>query len=114
MEPVTPDESTARPHSPLSRLKVWHLALLVGFVAVAIAQIQDQRMIEPALIALAGAGFAAYWVLGWMGWRLARRFEGRIGAVALLLLYLAGMAALFLVATVAYLVIEHAYLGGTF
>jgi hypothetical protein len=95
---------------PLAGLRVWHLALLVLFVAVAIRNIQDQGRREPALIALAVAGFVAYGLLGWLGWRLARRFEARIGATALLALYLVAMSALFLVATVVYLLIEYRYL----
>ena len=33
--------------------RIWHLSLLVLFVAIAIADIQDQRVHEPFLIALA-------------------------------------------------------------
>jgi hypothetical protein len=108
-------ETPSPPRSPaIARFKLWHLVLLVGFVAVAIADIQDHRRTEPVLIALAGAGFAAYAVLAWLGWVFARRFEGRVGRVALVGLYLSAMAGLFLVATVAYLLIEHLYLGGRF
>ena len=66
------DERTRRnpgPGAPAVQLRVWHLALLVLFVAVAIKNIQDQRRSEPALIALAVSGFVAYGVLGWLGWR---------------------------------------------
>jgi hypothetical protein len=95
---------------PAVQLRVWHLALLVLFVAVAIKNIQDQRRSEPALIALAASGFVVYGVLGWLGWRVARRFEKRVGASLLLILYLTGMAGLFLASTAVYLVIEHMYL----
>jgi hypothetical protein len=101
------------PRAPaIARFKLWHLVLLVGFVAVAIADIQDHRRTEPFLIALAGAGFALYAMLAWLGWVFAARFEGRVGKVTLVGLYLAAMAGLFLFATVAYLMIEHVYLGG--
>jgi hypothetical protein len=93
-------------------LKLWHLVLLVAFVALAIADIQDHRLTNPVLIALAGAGFAAYAAIAWWGWRIARRFEARLGRILLIGLYLASMAGLFLVATISYLLIEHVYLGG--
>ena len=96
----------------LLRVKVWHLVLLVAFVAVAIVDIQDHRRGEPVLVGLAGAGFAIYAALAWLGWNYARRFEARLGRVALVGLYLASMAGLFLFATIAYLLIEHVYLGG--
>lgn len=95
--------------SPIFQLKVWHLALLVLFVAVAIVNIQDQRLQDPKLIAIACAGFALYGFLGWLGWRLSRRFEARIGAITLVILYLIAMAGLFLIATGIFLAIEMAY-----
>ena len=90
------------------QLRVWHLALLVLFVAIAIVNIQDQRRGEPVLIALASGGFVLYGLLGWLGWRLGRRFEPRLA------LYLVAMAALFLTATVAYLLLEYGYTTGWF
>jgi hypothetical protein len=98
--------------APLAQVRVWHLALLVAFVAIAIVNIQEQRQSDPALVALACAGFVGYWVLGWLGWRVVRRFEDRLGTMTLLILYLAAMAGLFLVATYTYLVIEMIYLRG--
>jgi hypothetical protein len=93
--------------------RIWHLALLVLFVAIAIVQIQDQRVHEPTLIALAAGGFVLYALIGWIGWWIARRrLESRLGQMLLFVLYAIVMAALFLVATVIYLVIEHAYRGG--
>ena len=92
--------------APLGQLRVWHLALLVLFVAVAIANIQDQRPPTPGLVALAASGFVLYGLLGWVGWRFARRFEARIGSTPLLVLYLAAMAMLFLVATLVYVAVE--------
>ncbi len=106
------DSPGKRPDSPLARVRVWHLGLLVGFVAVAIADIQDHRRTEPFLIGLAGVGFAAYWVLGWLGWHFAGRLRTRWSLTAVLLAYLVAMAGLFLVATIAYLMVEQAYLGG--
>jgi hypothetical protein len=95
-------------------LKVWHLVLLVAFTAVAIVDIQDNRRFEPVLIGLAGGGFALYAILAWLGWYYARRFEARLGRVVLIGLYLTSMTGLFLFATIAYLLIEHVYLGGRF
>ena len=62
----------------------------------ALANIRDQRISEPALIALAGAGFVAYGLLGWAGWHAARRARAGLGEMPALLLYLAAMAGLFL------------------
>ncbi|QDV35606.1 hypothetical protein [Tautonia plasticadhaerens] len=105
----------ARPSGhPRARFLVWHLWLLALFVAVAIVNIQDQGRGEPALIALATAGFALYGLLGWGAWSFACRMRSRLGTTAALALYLVAMAALFLVATVVYLVIEHSYLVGGF
>ena len=92
--------------APLGQLRLWHLALLVLFVAVAIANVQDQRPPTPGLVALAVSGFVLYGFFGWAGWRFARRFEDRIGSTLLLVLYLAAMAMLFLVATLVYVAME--------
>lgn len=108
-ESVQPTQVTLQPF----RVRVWHLSLLVLFVAVAIVNIQDQRRSEPALIALAASGFALYGAIGWLGWRFARRFESRLGPTPLLIAYILAMAAFFLVATVIYLVVEYQYsIGG--
>jgi hypothetical protein len=92
--------------APLGQLRVWHLALLVLFVAVAIANIQDQRPPTQGLVALAASGFVLYGFLGWAGWQLAHHFEDRLGPTFLLVLYLAAMAMLFLVATLVYVAVE--------
>jgi hypothetical protein len=93
--------------------RIWHLALLVLFVAIAIVQIQDQRVHEPTLIALAAGGFVLYAIIGWIGWWVARcRLASRLGPMLLFILYAIAMGTLFLVATVIYLVIEHAYRNG--
>jgi hypothetical protein len=96
------------------QFRVWHLALLVLFVAVAIVNIQDQGRTELPLVILAATGFVVYGILGWLGWRAARRLEARLGPTLLLVLYLAAMAGFFLVATAVYLVAEHVYLTGRF
>lgn len=106
--PNSAGQRTSRP----GQFRVWHLALLVFFVAIAIVNIQDQRRTEPALIALAVSGFVLYGILGWLGWRVARRFAARLGPTLLLILYLVAMAALFLAATMIYLIVEQLYLFG--
>src|SRR5262245_35529476 len=88
--------------------RIWHLLLLVLFVAIATADIQAQRMHEPFLIALAAGGFLLYGVIGWLGWWIARRRLGsRLGPLWLFAIYATAMGALFLVATAIYLAIEH-------
>jgi hypothetical protein len=95
--------------------RVWHLSLLVLFVAIAIADIQDQRVHEPFLIALAGGGFVLYALIGWIGWWAARRRLGsRLGPLLLFVVYAIAMGVLFLVATIIYLVLEHLYRDGRF
>jgi hypothetical protein len=98
----------------LAQLRIWHLLLLVLYVAIAIADIQAQRMTDPVLITLASAGFAGYGFLVWLIWHMVRRFEARIGMLPLVIMYLTAMAALFLFATVVYLGIEQAYHFGHF
>jgi hypothetical protein len=93
-------------------LRIWHVALLVLLVAVAIVNIQDQRRSEPILIGLASAGFVVYGFVGWIGWWATRRCTPRLRPVLRLILFLAAMAGLFLIATWLYLMIERAYLGG--
>jgi hypothetical protein len=93
--------------------RIWHLLLLVLFVAIAIADIQDQRVHEPFLITLAAGGFLLYGLIGWLGWWLARhRLGSRLGPMWLFLIYAIAMGVLFLVATGIYLVIEYAYRNG--
>ncbi len=97
---------------PWFQFKVWQLALLVVLVAVAITDIENHGRREPALVALAAVGYAAYFLLVWLSWLCVRRFEPRLGRTLLVGLYMSAMAALFLIATVAYLVIEYTYLFG--
>jgi hypothetical protein len=108
--PLSP--SSPRRSEPYAQLRIWHLALLVLYVAIAIVDIQAQRLAEPNLIGLAAAGFAGYGFLVWLIWRMIRRFEARVGMIRLVIVYLIAMAALFLFANVVYLVIEHAYHSG--
>ncbi len=70
LENTNPMLSTAKTAG--SRLKIWHLGLLVAFVALAIVDIQNHRRTEPVLIGLAAFGFAAYAVLAWLGWSVAQ------------------------------------------
>jgi hypothetical protein len=109
-----PSRCLTHRHAPLAQLRIWHLALLVLYVAIAIVDIREQHLSDPVLITLASVGFAGYGVLAWLTWQMVRRFEARIGRQPLLILYLIGMAALFFVATVIYLVIEQAYHVGFF
>ena len=95
-----------------AQLRIWHLAMLVVFVAIAIADIQAQRIPEPALIALAAGGLVLYGLIGWIAWWAVRPFEPRLGMPLLFVLYSVAMGLLFFVATVIYLVIAHVYRGG--
>lgn len=98
--------------APIGQVRVWHLALLVLYVAIAIVNIQDQGRTEPSLVALASAGFVLYGLLGWLGWRAARRHLAALGEVGRLAVYLAAMGGLFLLATIVYLFAEYAWLNG--
>lgn len=98
--------------STLWQFRIWHLAILVVYVAIAIVDIQDNRRTEPFLVALAAAGFAAYAVICWLAWHLMQRLERRLGFLPVVIAYLVAMAALFLAATVIYLMLEYAYLRG--
>jgi len=109
---VSSPPSPPRRAAPLSQVRVWHIGLLVAFVAVAIVNVQDQRVQEPALIGLASAGFVLYGLIGWLGWRFSRRFEARLGPTPRLVLYLVAMSAFFLAATAVYLVLEFQFSNG--
>jgi hypothetical protein len=95
---------------PWFQVRIWHLALLVLLVAVAMIDIQDHRPRSPALLGLAAIGYAGYFVIVWLCWLYARRFERSLGLAVLLAVFVTAMAALFLVATMTYLVIESIYL----
>ena len=106
--------STGQPtrFRPFVQVRVWHLALLVLFVAIAIVNIQDQAGTRPAMITLASAGFVLYGVLGCVGWHLARRAEPRLGMLRVLIIYAIAMAALFVVATAIYTTMQVYYMTG--
>ncbi|MFO0952782.1 MAG: hypothetical protein U0835_16860 [Isosphaeraceae bacterium] len=95
-----------------TRVKLWHVAVLVAFVAVAITEVQQQRVREPGLVALAAVGFVGYAALGVVGWKLSRRLVPRIGPAAVLAVYVFGMSALYLVATAVYVTLETLYRTG--
>jgi hypothetical protein len=107
----SPDASL-QPRLPIFQFRVWHLGLLSLFVAIGIVNIQDQRQSDPTLIVLAVIGFVLYGLLGWGAWRLVRGLRSRLGKVPVLALYFVIMASLFMVATISYLLIEHAYIFG--
>lgn len=107
LSPAGVVNSPARP-----RLCVWHLMVLVAYVAIAVVDVQGLRAGDRVLVAAAVVGYAGYAVLAWLAWIAIRPLERRLGAVGLFAVYVAGMAVLYLVATVAYLLIQHAYLFG--
>lgn len=96
----------------LAQVRVWHLSVLVMFVAIAIVEIKDQGAREPVLVGLAAAGYALYGLIGWVGWHFASRFEPRLGTIPVRIFYMTFMAALFLVATLIYTGIQIVYLTG--
>src|SRR4051812_2665497 len=96
--------SSVRRFEPLAQLRIWHLLVIVLYAGVAIFDLKDQRLSEPPLIVLATVGLVGYGVLAWLGWRVAGRFEVRLGAMPVIILYLISMAILFLTATMVYLV----------
>ncbi|WP_422931186.1 hypothetical protein [Singulisphaera sp. PoT] len=93
----------------LGGVKLWHLGLLVAYVAVAIQQVQAQRVSDPLLIGLAAVGFLGYAVIGVVAWKIASAYADRIGAVRATSLYFTFMAGLFLLATVIYVCLEYAH-----
>jgi hypothetical protein len=94
------------------QFKLWQLVLLVMLVAIATVDVRDHGRPEPLLLALAAGGYAAYFLIVWLSWLCVRRFESKLGRTMLLGLYLTAMAALFLIATTTYLVIEYRYIVG--
>ena len=95
--------------------RIWHFIVLVVFVAIAITDIREQRIEEPVLVGLAAGGLIAYWLIGWIGWcAIERRFKARLGPVLIFVLYAITMGVFFLVATIIYLMIAHAYRAGQF
>jgi hypothetical protein len=112
MDPNVVHVGPARSLAPFCQVRIWHLALLVLYVAIAIVDIQDHRRSEPVLIGLAAAGYAGYGLLCWIVWHSVQRFEGRLGRLLLFAVFASVMAAVFLGAVVAYLSLEDRYLGG--
>lgn len=106
MNQVTPYSLQARGIRALGQVRVWHMSMLVMFVAIAIMEIKDQGVREPLLVWLAAAGFALYGLIGWIGWHYATRLEKRLGVLPLRLLFMSLMAALFLVATLIYTAVQ--------
>src|SRR5271166_6418445 len=96
---------SARQISPLLQFHVWQFGLLVALTAIAIVDVKGYCR-EPALIAIASAGYAGYAALCWLLWHGVRRFESRVGPVLLVSAYVAIMGAIFLAATIACLLIE--------
>ena len=82
------------------------LALLVLLVAVAMIDIESNAPSRPASVTLAAIGYAGYFGSVWLCWLYARRFERSLGLAVLLALFMTAMAAFYLVATAAYIVID--------
>jgi hypothetical protein len=115
--PMNDHASTVRLMSVLSslvRFRIWHLALLVAYTGIAIVDVQTLRRNEPTLIALVSAGYLAYGLCCWVGWHLIRHFQPRLALILVFSIYAVTMATIFLGATIVYLIIEYAYLGGRF
>src|SRR5262245_45152009 len=93
----------------LGGFRVWHLSLLVLFVSVAIVNIQEQRVAEPELVALASAGFVAYGVLGCLGWVYLVRARERSNFLRRFIEYAVAMSFLFIGSTAGYVAIENFY-----
>jgi hypothetical protein len=81
------------------------------FVAIAITDIQNQRIREPALITLAAGGLVVYGIIGWITSLALHPFKPRFGFALLFVLYSVGMGLLFFIATVVCLFIAHKYRG---
>jgi hypothetical protein len=100
--------------TPWFQIKIWHLAMLVAIVALAMCDILDHARNDPVLRVVGAAGYAIYFFLVWLIWLQVRRFEAALGASVLLALFMTAMAAFFFIVTVVYLLFEYAYLGGHF
>lgn len=92
------------------RFRLWHLSLLVVYVAIATLDVRDHTRGRPHLMALAAAGYACYALFCWLAWHLLRRSWSRVGDVLFTALYALLMAVVFLAAVAVYLVIESAHL----
>lgn len=108
--------------APRSRLRIWHLTLLPLLVAFAWVNVQDQRIQDPRLLALALVGFLGYGAIAWwlgnrigswveglaIGRRMADRLRVRVSVLALVL-YLLLMGGLFVLASLIYVAIDTAW-----
>lgn len=106
---ATPSSRFARAASSWCQLRVWHLMVLIGYVAIAVIEIQGQGSRDPLIVGLTCAGFTVYALIGCLGWLAARRCERRLGSMLMVILYATTMAALYLIAAIVYLVVEHLY-----
>jgi hypothetical protein len=95
-----------------AQIRIWHLAVLIVFVAIAIVDIQSQHIREPVLVSLAALGLVLYGMIGWFGWWAVQRFRARLGLALLFVYYSFAMGLLFYIATVIYLVIAAVYRRG--
>lgn len=95
------------------------LPMLVGFAWV---NIQDQRIRDPRMMALAIVGFLAYGAIAWWLWNrmahglgrspIARALADRLRirpSLLTILLYLASMGILFVIAGLVYVTIDTAW-----
>jgi hypothetical protein len=97
---------------PRGGFRIWHYAVLIVFIAIAITDVQHQHIHDARLLALASGGFALYGLIAAIAWFYVQHFESKIGRSALLIAYCVGMGAFFLFATVCYLMIEYAIVTG--
>jgi hypothetical protein len=102
----------ARPLGSLYQVRIWQLALVVLYVALAIVDIQDHRPAESFLVGLAAAGYAGYGLLCWLVWHGLLRWADKLGHALRVTIFAVSMGAVFLAAVIAYLLIEYVYLGG--
>lgn len=111
---VPRSRSVRREHrtSPLLQLRLWHLALLVLFVAVATVDIRSLRRSELALVVAAAVGYAGFGLLCWAGWHWIGRLRSRLSPVLVFGLYAFTMAGIYWGAVTVYLGLESAYLSG--
>lgn len=113
MTGIQPSRTVRNGNAPLAQLRIWHLAVVVLYTAIAIVDIKAQQPSDPVLISVAAVGFVGYGCLVCLFWRLVRPYESHLGMLWLVGLYLIAMAALYLAATLIYLAIERAYLTGS-
>src|SRR5262245_22021657 len=101
-----PCESAA---SRFASFRVWHMLVLVVYVAVAIVDLREARTTDPMQIGSLSAGYAGYAALGWAGWVHSRPSRRRADPLPGLVAYLVAMAILFLVAAIVHSMILNVY-----